>query len=476
MSNQALILRNSLFLTLQPLFMNIVSLLVTGYIARRIDTSDFGIFNFVVTYIMLFFPLAILGMNRVMIKDMAGSEGREKYAGKLLPLRFTATVLVGAAIVISAHLLGYPARVVAAIGVGSLIFLFQMFSETFSDIFHSYQRMEFTALIGLVAGMTLTILSAVAAYLGYGLFGILGAYVFGQMLGALLALTLLRKYFFRIRLRLDLKFCREKIVEGFPFFLMTMLWYAMMRVDTLVLSKKVGMDQIGLYTAAIMLVTKLSIIPQGISSAILPELSRLVSLDKKEEMAELVRKFMSKLLVFVLPGTILASAYAEVMMRIIFGEKYSGGSIILSIGIWAFLLRCLAFVEFSLLTALGMQKKMLGYYVVGFAYCIVANFLLIWKYGRLGAVFAYVTSQLLLTALFTARATKSVGPLFSAQQIAKIVTLNATLTVFLYLLRDANYVLGIASSLALYLAGALALRLVRVQEILHLKKMFSLAG
>jgi O-antigen/teichoic acid export membrane protein len=72
MSRELTVLRNSLFLTVQPVLMNVVSVFVTGYMARVLGPSDFGMFNFVLSFTMLFYPIAILGLNRVSVREMAG--------------------------------------------------------------------------------------------------------------------------------------------------------------------------------------------------------------------------------------------------------------------------------------------------------------------------------------------------------------------------------------------------------------------
>ncbi|CAB1055277.1 hypothetical protein D1BOALGB6SA_10 [Olavius sp. associated proteobacterium Delta 1] len=467
------ILQNSIFLALQPLFMQVISLFVVGYIARKLGRADFGIFNFVTAFTMLFYPLAVLGLNRVTVRDLAGITDNGEYAQRMITLRLVALLLCTIMIIGLVHTAGYPARTETAVYLASAVFLFQLLSEALTDVFNANQQMKYTALVGLIAGLTLTVLSVVVLYLGFGLFELLGVYAFGQLLGMLVAAVIASRVFFKIRLRFSMSFTKAKLAEGFQFFLMTMTWFAMMRIDTVFLSKKVSMEQLGLYTAAILLVTKLSFIPHAISSALLPAFSQAYSAGETKEISALSGTLISKILLFTLPFVLTTSAFAEDIVVIIFGNKFVQAGPILKIGIWAFLFTCMAFCEFSLLTAIHRQKYLLLSYIISGLYCVVANLILINLYRTHGAILAFASTQLLLFCLFTYYTTKFISGFLQWKSLLLIVLINSGYFLFISGFREPISLMCIPIGLILYVAIASAVKLIGLKDINKLKASIS---
>lgn len=455
-------------MSFQPLMMNVISLLVIGYIARKLGTTDFGIFNFVLMFTMLFYPVSVMGLNRITVRDLSSIENKEAYIGKIIPPRILAILVSIIAILITAFLLRYEKRTVHAIYLGCGLFMIQQVSEILTDIITAFERMEFTALIRMVSGLTLTALSVIILFLGFGLYELFGVYAFGQFVGCVLAFFIIRKYFVKFRIRLDWEFAKTKFIEGLPFFVMTLMWFVMMRIDTIVLSKKVDMAEIGLYTSAIFLVTKLSILPQGMASALLPSVSDLYNKGRMHEISTILDDFLMRIILFVLPGVIFISYYGENIVRIMYGDEFTGAGIILRIGIWAFLVRCLAFIESSVLTAIHQQNVMLKCYTVAIVYCVPATLALIHYYQSIGAVVAFVSTQSILMVLFSIYTFRSVLKTFNLNMLLRILLLNVFLFLFLYILPWQNIFLIFPVASLLYLVGAVLLRLISVESTVAL--------
>lgn len=472
MDTQLRILRNSFFLSAQPLMMNIISLFVVGYIARKLGRADFGIFNLVSTITMLFFPVAMMGLNRITVRDMASIKEKGTYGRQMITTRLLTSLLAAGLIVFAANALGYGDRTIHAMYLGCAIFLFQVLSEISTDIFGSQERMEFTALVRMVAGLTLTALSVVVLYLGFGLFEVIGVYAFGQMVGCILAIFLVSKLFLRVKLDFSLAFVKEKIREGFPFFLMTLMWYAMMRLDTIFLSKRVEMAELGLYTSAIVLVTRLSIIPHGIANSLLPAISSLLSKGEEREITKITQPFLIRLVLLVLPGCIAVSVFSSDIITIIFGKEFHGGGVILRIGIWAFFIRCVAFVEFSILTAFHKERQMMWSYIFAIFYCFSANLTLIHYFQSLGAVSAFVSTQFVVLILFSFFAFRTIRLPLPLNLLSKIIGLNLIFASILYLLREENIFWVVPVGFVAYMASAVIMKIFSLKSFLQLKSIF----
>ena len=51
------IIKNSIWLIVQPLILNFISLFIIGYIARKLGQSDYGKFIFAFGFVSIFLPL-----------------------------------------------------------------------------------------------------------------------------------------------------------------------------------------------------------------------------------------------------------------------------------------------------------------------------------------------------------------------------------------------------------------------------------
>ena len=465
-----LVARNSLFLTAQPLVMNLVSLLAVAYAARKLGTADFGIFNLVTTYTMLFYPVAQAGMNRVMVRDMASAADKADYAARMVPARVFVTGAAAAGIVLTAFVAGYDSRTTLAILAGTSIFMGQMLQEMVADVFLACERTHFTAVAQFSAGLTLQALSVAVLYAGFGLFAMIAAYAFGQFVGVGLSLYFLHTKFFRLRWHLDLRFAASKLAEGLPFFASVMMWTLFTRIDTVVLSKWGTAAELGLYTAPMLLVARLGIVPQGVSTALLPAVSRLWAGGETRQVADLVRSVSDTLLILALPSVVLVGAYADPITTLLFGADYAGSGLILAIGIWIVLFRCVGAVQFSVLAGSNREKHVMRVYAGVTVYCVGATWLLVRGFGMIGAVLGSLSTQVLLTVLLAWYS--PVRRLFHAGVALRTAGLSAVMCVTAYATRGWNPWVSMGFVASLAVAGAFALSLVRPDQLVWLGRTF----
>jgi polysaccharide transporter, PST family len=465
--------RNSFFLTAQPLFLNVLSLLAVAYIARTLGVADFGIFNLVTTYVMLFTPLAQVGLNRVMVRDLAPLDDKAAYTARMLPLRVLITGLAAVAIVATAVLAGYDSRTTMAIIAGCSIFLAQMLAEIFGDMFVATERIHFAVITQLVGGLTLTILSVAVLYVGLGLFSMIGAYAFGQSLGLVLLIYFAHKNLFRLQWRPDTQFAARKLMEGLPFFASTMMWSVTSRIDTIVLSKRSTPEELGLYTAAMLLVARMGIVPQGVSTALLPVMSRLFGTGDAREASSIIRRISDTLVIFVLPAVVFVSAFSTTITSVLFGSRYVGAGIVLAIGVWILLCGCIVAVQFSVLAGSMREKAIMKSYAVTTVYCVASNWILVQLYGMIGAAAASLSTQVLLAVLFAWHS--PVRAIVSRSVLLKTLALSAAMLLAVFATGGWNvwYSMGFVVSIAA--GGAFAIGLVRLDQLRWLSRTFARA-
>jgi len=473
MTNKLKVFRNSIFLTVQPLFMNVVTLFVIGYMARKMGTSDFGIFNFASTFVTLFYPFAVMGLNTITSRDLPAVDDQSGYADRMITLRALSILTATALIAVAVPILGYPLRTTLAVYLACCIFAFQGLSEAITDIFNALQRMEFTAIQSLVAGLSLTVASVIFLYYGFGLYTVIGIYAAGHLLGIAVGLFILFRVFFGLRLKFDWAFSLKRLREGSQFFSMTMMWFIMSRIDIIILSKNVSTEQLGLYTAAMMLVTRLSVIPAAVAGSLLPPMSKSYALEKIDDVSELFCSFLMKLLVVVLPGVIVVFIYSDRIMELVFGKSFQQGSMLLGVGIISFLFFCISAMEYSILAATHKQRQMNKAYIISTIYCIITNVVLIHYLGSIGAVFSVISTQFLVAVLFSMYAWQYIKIGMNYLDVLKLISLSAGVLVVLHQLHDYNMFLIVPLTGAVYLIGTHVLGILKYSDIFAMRNLLS---
>ena len=469
MKTEARVLKNTFVMTVQPLLLNVISLFAIAYIARMLGAADFGVFNLAILFSSLFYPLGILGLQNLMIRDISSIRDQRdavrEYVGKGLPLRASIILFTMVLLIVSALCMNYSGRVTQAICFAGIILAFQLLSESICDIFSGFERMEFTAFTLLVSGLTLTGLSVLQLYLGQGLFGVLGAYAVGQFLGWIVAILLMVKLISTVRFEVDFAYWKEKARKGLPFVGTSLMWAAIMRLDTLFLSKIATAENLGYYMTGMLLVTKINIIPEALSSAIYSAVANLYSRKQNSEIQSIYRKFLTLSLLFALPICVETTFFSADIISLIFGVQYGEASFILRCGIWALLLRCVIFIQFAVLAASHNEINLTKAYSMAFVCALVLNASATVFFGAPGAIVAFLGTQVFLVFTSSWYSWKSLFLQPDWKRIFVLFLLNTLLFGFLYISRTLPFLVVVFMSIPLYCLGLLLLRIVTVAEI-----------
>lgn len=473
MSHLGRVARNSLFLTVQPLVLNIISLFVLGFIARSLGEHSFGLFNFALSFTLIFQSIGRFGLNTTTVRDIAMDKVHTgDYFGKVLLIRFLLISIAYCVTVAAVTLMGYPMETRKVVYLFGLLVALDLSIEIITDVFRAHERMGAVSIINLISGLSLTILSVVVLLLGYGLYAVVLTYIAGKSLGLIAALAFYMKTFSVPRLSLDAAFWKETMAKGFPLFISSQLWLIISQVDVITLSKISTMAQIGLYTAASVLLTKLYVVPQAIASSVYPTISMLQKGEHEESKSLCSKIFFFTLLVSVptAVGTVMTGGQ---IIELIYGPAYEGSSIILRVGIWIFPLMGLMLASVSILFATHQQNKVVAVYMAALPISIVAHILLINRFGILGASFAMLGAMAFQAVCLVYLVREYLAGLFGTTKFWRLVFANLLLGGVLVLIRDYNLFVIIAAAVLFYLAALRVLGIIMSEDIVKLRTIFA---
>jgi O-antigen/teichoic acid export membrane protein len=327
---------NSLWLMGQPLLLNVLSLVSTGYIARKLGAADYGAFNLGYAQIVLFQPLCHLGLRQVGVRALA--ENREKAPEIMRSLFALRLLFTGIAALLALGWLALPTYSVTTrlIGAAAVVTMIgSSLNAVILDLFQSFEKPGVAARSQLVGGVLLTLLSVLALMAGGGLAGFVAAYVLGTVIQLALLVGTARKHLFFPRPRWDRQRIGALLRETRPFALLSVLspvTYAD-ALDVMILGLVTSPLVVGPYTAALGLVNRLGAVPEGIVAAMYPAVANGYR-EQRDEVERTVWRYLFNLLLVTLPLALCLCFSAPTVLRVLFGKPYLTAVDALRIGAW----------------------------------------------------------------------------------------------------------------------------------------------
>ncbi len=329
------IMVNAGWLGVQPLVLNVFGILSTAFIARRLGPAAYGRFNYGVAIVMTLGPITDLGLRALAVRRLARDpEHAAANVGILLTLRTILAVIAGIAMVSLAAVLTDNSGTAWVIRIAGASLIPAAIMTTLIDGLVAAERAKAVSVANMIGGLTLTIASVIAVALGGKEVALAASYALGPVVTAsVLAREAVRTYG-RIVLRWTPTEWRALTAEAFPFFRVGVLGSALNRIDIVIVGRLFGDSQAGIYSAAVSLVDRILIIPDSVSTAMLPALAKM-----RRAGQSLGRQFGDLVLGLQLiawPLTLATIAAAPAILTLVFSAPYASAWPVLVMAILAF--------------------------------------------------------------------------------------------------------------------------------------------
>jgi O-antigen/teichoic acid export membrane protein len=359
------------------------------WLTRYLGPEGFGFYSYIVALAGLFLPLASLGIDRIVVRELIAEPGRrEETLGSAFLLRLVggSLALAGTVVLAAAMRPDQPearwlAGVVAMSGVFRALDVIDLW-------FQSQVRSKLSVLARSTA-------FAVASLVKVGLI-LAGAPVaaFAWVLlleSAVVALGLWIAYRGsgeRPRAwRPTAEWIRHLARVGWPMGLASILVAVYMRIDQVLLGQMAGNKEVGLYATAVRLVEFWYFIPSIIVTSTFPSVMEARILGDDVFYARLQKLYnLLALLSYAIavPTTLLAGW----VVPLVFGEAYREAASMLAVLVWSLVFTSLGVARGAFLTAMNWTRAYLVTVALGCAVNIALNLLLIPRMGGMGAVVA----------------------------------------------------------------------------------------
>jgi len=371
----------------------IVGVGVGSWVARFLGRQDFGLLSYALALVAIFAALTPLGMDALVVREII-LEPRKggRWVGTIVGFRAAAAVLASLlGLVLAFGLRPGEPRAWAMVGILGIGTLFQAL-ESGELWFQAHTQMRRLVLPRLLLFAIMSALKVTAVIRGAGVvwFSLLTA-LEQVVSGGLTWIIVRRSLGPGNRLAFEAVLGWRVLRQCWPLALSALSVILYIKVSQLVLSGLMGDSALGIYAAAIRIPEAATFLPMVLASSLLPSLLRSRAESPRIYEVALQRFFrINTLLAFSI--CLPVSLAAPWLIRILYGPAYSDAGPVLAVYVWSLLFVFLGVARGQHLLNELLTRLPLWFSGCGLAVNLLGCFLLIPRFGAMGAAVATVLS------------------------------------------------------------------------------------
>ncbi|NMB92447.1 MAG: flippase [Parcubacteria group bacterium] len=431
------IVKNTFWLTVSSVFSKLFKYFLLIYAARLLGVTQYGYFNFAMSFAALFAVFADLGISSLISRDLAKDKETEIKIPAIFTLKLFLVIGSFLLIVLASFFVPQSNKLQGAIILMAAFVTLNSLSVFLYSCFYGREEMQYQTIAEIVENGIATALGIYLLLKIPTAHTLTFAYAISAIVGFLVIFILFSKRFGKIlKLQIDLKEWRRVFNLSWPLALSGIFALIYTYTDTVMLGFWKLFEQIGYYNASQKIIA-LAIFPASlIITAFLPTFSRYSESDKQK--AQNIFNYQNIILLAIATpmmcgGYILANG----LITHIYGINYLSAILSLRILVIMLVFNYLNGSLGSALFVLNNQKSAFFSYLSGALINIPLNAILIPRYGFYGAAFATViTSAIVFLSLLVLLKNKTYFKLFNwflIQNIVIIIFANLLMSIILIL-------------------------------------------
>ena len=370
---------------------SLMSVLVVGIIvARYLGKEQYGIMNYVVSFVAIFQVFADFGLDLIQIREESKNPHlRDKIIGTVFTLKLLFAVVAFLAILIFIFLLENNSEIRCYI----MLYAFSVILNT-----TWVSRNHFTAIVWneyvvkteisrTLVGMLVKV-CLVAFHLPLVWF-ICSLVLDSILLASGYTLSYIKKVDSVKKWAFDKTLANYMLKQSFPLLLSGAAIIVYNRIDQVMIANMIDQSHLGVYSVAVRFVEILVFVPTISSHTVSPLLieTRQKSMERYEYLSGV---FMNVTVSVCVILAILTCLLSYPIVYVTFGQAYIGAASVLSILAFKVIGDALSQTSGQLMVIEGIQKYASVRNVIGCVTCVVLNLLLIKDFGIHGAAYVAI--------------------------------------------------------------------------------------
>lgn len=370
-------------------------LIVGVFVARYLGPRQYGLMNYVMSYVALFQVFATFGMDAIEIREEAGCrEDFNRLVGTAFYMRLALALVTMVTVVVTALFSEADMFTVLLIGIYALSVVANAFTVV-RNYFTALVQNEYIArseiartLLGVAIKLALLWTEApliwFVASMTFDIFLLAAGYAMHYRR----AIGRMREWYF------DTATARMYVRESFPLLLTSAAVIIYQRIDQVMIGLMMsGKEALGYFSVAARIVDILVFLPAVIVNTLTPVLVRTRRNDALRY-REQAQRLMDITIWSTLAACCLTSAMSYLVITVLFGHEYLPAVPILQVLSFKAVSVAVSTTAGHLLVVEGLQRWALLRDGFGCVICVLLNYLLLPRYGVLASAVVAIASNL----------------------------------------------------------------------------------
>ncbi len=456
-------------------------LLLFAYAAQRKYLGPFaaGQFDFVLAYVLIFAIISDFGIQNFITKKMSeDKQNLQKYFLQFLFFEAVVVIALYASLLLIAHFRHFEPiifRATVLVGLGMVV---NALCFPFLAVMTATQDLRKVAFLNFLNSIINIVITVLAIYLNKGI-------VFLATIQVTFGLVDLVLYSFFVRKHLSLNFLgADKLLEilhfdtilkilkaGWPFILLVGFSAIYNRIDTVIIRRVLGFEQVGLYTTAYKYFDILAFFPATVSHVLYPHMAALAASSSWDEIKSTIEKYLRIMVVLALPLAVGGSILSKQLILLISDSRFVGGADALSILIWAIAILYI-YIPVNALIISQLTKQAALVTGINVFINIVGNILLLPVYGIKGAAIMTVVSEGIQGIFYFTAVKKNVVNFKFVNLLLKPVIASLVMAICLWPLRDKSIFIVVPIGGIVYAFTLIIVKFFSKDDIALIKEVF----
>lgn len=370
----------------------IAGILIGAYVARFLGPEQYGLLNYVISFVGLVSTVAILGLDTILIRELVKDEDKQDVLlGTAFTLRLISAILVCIllAIIVQFTSQDLTTRIlIYIIGFGIIGQVFGIIEFHFkSKVLSKY--IVISQMIALIAVSTIRIILvlgeaslpmfAIATSLDYFIIGVGLVYFYEKNSNGI------------FKWKFDLLIAKYLLKTSWPLIFSGLAITAYMKFNQLMVKWMLGNEAAGYYGVCVRLSEMWYFIPIAICTSVFPSLVNSKKHNEKlylDRLQQLYNLIMIISVSVALPLTI----FSHTFVTSLFGEAYSRSADIMSLYVWSGVFTSMGIANSNWIIIENLQKFRMFCLIIAGVMNIVLGYVLIKAIGLNGAAIATLIS------------------------------------------------------------------------------------
>jgi len=358
------------------------------YIARHLGPENFGILSYALAISAFVISISRLGMDAILIREIVNAPDNYK---KLIGTAFWLMQIAAAACCIVLIVFIWQTNEQNDIKVFTIIISLSSFFTAFSVVDYHFQSQVRAKISSICKSLSLLVISLLKIYLIF-----IDADLFSFVLVSLLEYVILavflmvamgKSYNLEFLKEFNRELATQMLKSAWPMVLTAVAMLVYMRIDQIMIRKMLGLEEVGIYSAAVKIYEAWIVLPYVITISLLPAIINLKKNNTDTYHVRMTQIF--RLVIWMsIAAALITTLISEPLMVASFGPEYSESAGTLQIVMWTAVFTAMGSASARYFSAEHMEKKIALRTGLAATLNVLLNLILIPAYGINGAAAA----------------------------------------------------------------------------------------